>query len=362
MRRSLPVLALALPWLAGCDAERGAAAGAPAGAPPVIQETWLSPRDRTDNVDSPAVWHGPAGQHWLVSTAKSTDVLLVHDAATGTLLRRVGGTGTAPGRFDRPNGIAIAGDIAFVVERDNRRIQALGLPDFASVGMFGTGELRRPYGVALEPAGAGRYRMWVTDNYGATDVSSPPDHLLGERVRRFDVRVDTVARRVTATAVGAFGDTAGPGVLRVVESIAVDPAFDRLLVAEELEGESRIKVYTRDGRFTGQVIDRGLFPNQAEGIQLYACGDTAGYWVATDQDLVVSMFHVFQRGSLEHVGSFRGAVTRNTDGIALSQRSFGAFGHGAFYAVHDDRGVAAFSWGAIADALRLRKDCGRAGG
>jgi len=36
---------------------------------------------------------------------------------------------------------------------------------------------------------------------------------------------------------------------------------------------------------------------------------------------------------------------------------FGPFSTGAFYAVHDDGNVAAFSWTAIAGALGLRKDC-----
>ncbi len=129
-------------------------------------------------------------------------------------------------------------------------------------------------------------------------------------------------------------------------------------MAEELETASHIKVYSLDGRFTGEIIDSGLFPHQAEGIILYACGDTSGYWVTTDQGMAVNTFHVFDRQSLAHLGSFRGAQTLNTDGIALTQRGFADFPSGAFYAVHNDGNVAAFSWAAIADALGLRKDCG----
>jgi 3-phytase len=66
---------------------------------------------------------------------------------------------------------------------------------------------------------------------------------------------------------------------------------------------------------------------------------------------------VFGRRTLAHRGSFRGPTVRNTDGVALTQTSFGPFSAGAFYAVHDDGNVAAFSWSAIADALGLRKDC-----
>ena len=59
----------------------------------IIAETFLTERRRVDNVDSPAVWHGPGGRHWLVSTAKSAHQLLVHDAANGKLIRRVGNPG-----------------------------------------------------------------------------------------------------------------------------------------------------------------------------------------------------------------------------------------------------------------------------
>jgi 3-phytase len=329
-------------------------------APARLTEAWQTERDTLDNIDSPAVWHGPDGQHWLLSTAKTTDVLVVNDAATGKELRRVGGPGTAPGRMERPNGISVIDDLAMVVERDNHRVQVFRLPGFTPVGIFGESLLKMPYGIAVYPGGEpDSYVVFVTDNYEMADESVPPDSLLGRRVRQFHVALD--AKRLKAEPTAAFGDTSGPGVLKVVESIAADPPNNRLLIAEELETASHIKVYTLDGKFTGRTIDSGLFPNQAEGIILYACGDTAGYWVTTDQGMTANTFHVFDRQSLAHLGSFQGAATLNTDGIALTQRGFAEFPSGAFYAVHNDGNVAAFSWAAIADALSLRKDCGLPG-
>jgi 3-phytase len=325
-------------------------------APAQLAEVWQTTRDTLDNIDSPAVWHGPNGEHWLLSTAKTTDVLVVNDAATGKELRRVGGPGTAAGKLERPNGIVVIDDLALVVERDNHRVQVFRLPAFTSAGVFGDALLRKPYGLAVYPAGQpDSYVVYVTDNYEMPDESVPPDSLLGQRVRQFRVAVGTSG--VKAEEVAAFGDTSGPGVLKVVESIAADVPNNRLLIAEELETASHIKVYTLDGKFTGQVIDSGLFPHQAEGIILYTCGDNSGYWVTTDQSMEVNTFHLFDRQSLAHVGSFRGATTLNTDGIALTQRGFAGFPSGAFYAVHNDGNVAAFSWAAIADALALRKDC-----
>ena len=76
------------------------------GGPPTarLQEVWQTERDTLDNIDSPAVWHGPDGQHWLLSTAKSTDVLVVNDAATGKELRRVGGRARRSASWIGPTG------------------------------------------------------------------------------------------------------------------------------------------------------------------------------------------------------------------------------------------------------------------
>lgn len=346
----------------GCGRTTPPAGGAPTGVPAPVQlaEAWLTQRDTLDNVDSPAVWHGPEGQHWLLSTAKTTHVLLVNDAATGAAIRRVGGPGRGAGQLQRPNGIAVIDDLALVVERDNHRVQVFRLPEFTSLGTFGDSLLRLPYGLTVFRDGqAGAYVAYVTDNYEMPDEGVPPDSLLGQRVRQFRLTVDG---RVAATPVRAFGETSGPGVLRVVESIEADPAHNRLLIAEELEGGSLLKEYTLEGKFTGRLVGEGLFPHQAEGIILYRCGDAAGYWITTDQDLAVNTFHVFDRTTLTHLGSFRGNTTLNTDGIAITQRGYGPFPQGAFFAVHNDGNVAAFSWAEIADALKLRKDCGEAAG
>ena len=115
--------------------------------------------------------------------------------------------------------------------------------------------------------------------------------------------------------------------------------------------------YTLAGDFSGQIISSQYFPNQAEGIALFACTDGTGYWIATDQADYVSTFHLFDRRTLDPLGTFRGKTVRNTDGIALSQKPFGAFTAGAFFAVHDDGNVAAFQWRDIASSLDLMEAC-----
>ena len=319
----------------------------------VVEEAFETERDTLDDVDSPTVWHGPEGQNWVMTTAKATDVILIHDAATGEPIRRLGGTGSGPGQLERPNGVAAIGDLLFVVERDNARIQVFSLPDLESLGTFGEEELVRPYGIAAYLDEQGRVELYITDNYELEEDVIPPDSALGERVEHFRAWVEAGA--LLHEHVRTFGDTTGPGVLRKVETIAVDPANDRVVIAEELEPDSHWKIYDLGGRFS-DVFGRGYFPHEAEGLALYACAD-GGYWIATDQDEETNTFHVFDRVTLEYLGSFTGATTRNTDGVALTQASFGPFPSGAFYAVHNDGNIAAFSWAEIAAALGLRTDC-----
>ena len=178
--------------------------------PVVIGEVFLTERDTIDNVDSPSVWHGPAGEHWILTTAKETDIMLVNDAATGALIRKIGGTGAARGQLDRPNGVAVVGNTMLVVERDNARIQAFSLPALESLGTFGEDQLVRPYGLAAYEAD-GAIELYVTDNYEQSEDVIPPDSLLDERVEHFRVRVSGGA--VDVEHVETFGETSGEGVL-----------------------------------------------------------------------------------------------------------------------------------------------------
>ncbi len=315
----------------------------------IVNEAFETPRSPADNIDSAAVWHGPNGEHWLLATAKEGNRILVFNAATGALVRFTGTEGEGPGQFDRPNGIAVVDDLAFVVERDNERVQVLSLPALESVGVFGDAILETPYGVAIVIAGAGLYDVFITDNFAADTDSE-----LSDRVRHF--RVQAGAGGLRADLVRSFGDTSGPGRLHEVETIAADGESNILLLAEERE-PSTLKVYTLDGVFAGTVLDPIYFPHEAEGIALYQCEGGGGYWIATDQHDDDNTFRVFDRVDLSYLGSFSGSFVRNTDGVALTQVPFGPFPDGVFYAVHDDASLAAFSWKSIAEALGLRRDC-----
>ncbi|ACF13745.1 putative phytase precursor [Chloroherpeton thalassium ATCC 35110] len=319
-----------------------------------IKEDFLTKRNEQDNVDSPAIWNHSESENWIISTAKETDVLLVNDAATGNIIKRVGQSGQKLGEFKRPNGVAVIDDLALVVERDNQRVQLFALPDFKPLELIGADNLKRPYGLTVFASAPNTYELYVTDNYETPDEKLPPANELGERVHHYQFSVEN--GKVTYKLAGVFGDTAGAGVLKTVESIYADPANNTLLVADEHDSEHDLKVYTLDGKFTGTIIGKGIFKQEPEGIALYAADDSTGYWIATDQDYKANTFHIFDRKTFAHLGAFLGEITANTDGVALSQYAFGPFKNGAFYAVHDDGNVAAFSWQTIADSLGLRTD------
>jgi len=322
----------------------------------LVSEAFLTPASPADNLDSPAAWRAPDGRRWVITSAKGTHQLVVFDGDSGVRLRAVGGKGAALGELNRPNGVAVIDDLAFVVERDNRRVQVFALPTFQPLAVFGDDVLREPYGLWVRPMDGG-YEVIVSDNYMSSSNKDVPPPLaeLGQRFKRFQVSRSGDAWQ--GRLIDSFGDTGEQGAVRIAESVFGDVANNRLLIAEEdVAVGTQLREYGLDGRYRGRNIGTGLFKAQAEGMALLQCADGSGYWIATDQYKDRSLFHVFDRRTLEHVGAFAGRVTANTDGVWLDQRSDVRFPRGVFYALHDDQAVAAFDWRDVVRALRL-KDC-----
>lgn len=322
----------------------------------VIDESWISVPSPEDELDSLAVWAPPRGDLWVIATAKSTHRLVVLDGETGARLRTVGARGSALGQFERPNGIAVEGDLVFVVERDNHRVQVLRLPDFQPLAIIGADVLQLPYGVWLRPLAPGRLEMLVTDSFMADFRAGvvPPLPQLDQRVKRFLIDVDGDGA-VHARLAGQFGDTTEQGALRMVESIAGDAANDRLLIAEEdRRVGSTLRDYTLQGRYRGFSLP--VFDADAEGVALWQCQQQAGYWIAVDQ-VAPTLFRVFDRQTLAPAGVFSGRVTANTDGEVLHAAPSRRFPAGVVFALHDDRSVSAFDLGKVSAALHLGHGC-----
>ena len=331
-------------------------------APVTLKEFFFTSRNEAEDVDSPAVWHGPNGEHLLFATAKASHSVGVYDAQNGAFIRRLGGQGHLAGQFNRPNGISVVDNLMLVVERDNRRIQVFSLPDMVSLTSFGSEVLRNPYGLFVQKEDDGEYIVYVTDNYETAEEEVPPPDQLGDRVRVFELAVEgNVAEgELTEDRPSSIGATSGAGVLNIVESIYGDLAHNRLMIGDEYmdaPGGKNIKVYDFAGNFTGETIGDGVFQYQPEGIALYSCDDGSGYWIFTDQGKAANYFHLFDRQTLSFVGTFEGEVTLNTDGVWLSQKALPRFPQGVFYAIDNDGNVAAFSWAEIAGPLGLKTGC-----
>lgn len=350
--RSLALLFSLLILLTACGGERKT--GMPSydseSGFPVLTEAWLAETAAADNLDAPALWLGPNGERWVISACRDSDRLLVHDAETGTLVRAVGVSGSGPGQFSRPNGIAVIDDLAIVVERDNHRLQVFRLPAWTVLGSFGDSALVKPYGIAARRDSSG-YVLYVTDNYETPEGDIPPDTELGARVKMF--RLSVSDRTVTGELLGSFGDTEGDGMLRLVEAICIDTAFGRLLIADEAGEANDIKVYNLDGSFRGTLAGSGVFRYQLEGIALYATSDSSGYYVCADQDVADNTFHLFDRATFEYAGAVRGAGTTNSDGLTVTSAPSPNFPEGQLIAIRNSRGLGAINWRTVADTLRL---------
>lgn len=359
---SARALALLLAACASHSAVAAASANSPHYVPGpkvvTVPEAFVSAETPAEELDSVATWTAPDGHPWVIVTAKSTHRLDVYDGDSGKRLREVGGEGAAPGQFDRPNGIAVAGDHLFVVERDNHRVQVFSLPGFEPLGTFGEKELRSPYGLWINDTEPGELELYVTDSfmYGKRYDVVPPFAELDQRVRRYRVQFDQHGKPMAIDG-GAFGDTREDYALRMVESIVGDPRNDRLLVADEdTRHLSTLREYTFGGKFTGRSLPQDSFAAEAEGVALWTCPDGSGYWIAVDQLAPLTIFHLFDRTTLKPVGSFSGKVTSHTDGVAL-QGPTARFPGGVLYAVHDDKALAAFDLRDIAHGLRIAPTC-----
>lgn len=318
---------------------------------PVIRERFTTERNEKDNVDSPAIWQGSEGQNWLLATAKESNKVIVYDASTGRKITEFGQFGDTIGALSRPNGIAVIDNLALVVERDNHRIQVFRLPDFKPLGFFAENHLIKPYGLSVDSFD-GAYHIYVTDNYETKDEQTPPTKDLDKRVQHYTFSIS--GDSLVAKHIRSFGDTSGQGVLYKVESILLDREMNRLLIADEHELQCNVKVYDINGQFTGQIIPNKYFFYEPEGIVVRTGADeSTGVYIIVDQGKINNTFQVFDRSTLTYIGGFAGKITRNTDGICLTQNSFGDFEQGAFYPVHDDGSVTAISWTDISIVLSL---------
>ena len=318
--------------------------------PASLNESYLTPIELQAELDSPAIYHGPK-ENWLIVTAKHGNRLFVYNAETGEAITTIGSYGSGPEEFDYPNSIWIEENLMIIVERDNHRLQLFHLPDFQFLGFIGENELAKPYGITAVRHSDNQLDIFVTDDKEISDNSLIEIY----KHRIYHWTLDIQENSVTHILKNTFGSTIDPGILYEVESIFPDIKYNRLMIADE--EENVIKVYTIDGIFTGIVLGQGKFIGDPEGITLYQCNDTDGFWIFTDQTSHKNQFYIFDRQSLEYIGAFTMNLTTNTDGIWLTQKPIGTFKSGIFCAVNNDRNVSVLDIEHLKDAMPHLFNC-----
>ncbi|KAG2374443.1 hypothetical protein C9374_010727 [Naegleria lovaniensis] len=331
---------------------------------------------RRDNIDSLVVLN----HQWLITTAKATNSLFVFDAKTGEYLFTKH-LKTGDYEANRPNGITLHKifnkDYLFVTERDGKRVCIVDIEnDFKILYSFGSEILQRPYALdivktekSLGP-NTEHYHVFVTDNYMLQDERGkhkivPPQHLLDKRVQLFEVAVTKKeATQITFEAsyskkIGSITEDVGPssGTLNIVETIVIDEAYNRLLIADE--HELNVKIYNfKSHDFSGETLGMTstpapsdktkcpksfFFEGEPEGFVIFSCQTShparnvkTGFYIFTDQLDKRTKFHIVRRDNLCYVASFMGNVVSKTDGVTIDETL------GIFYAVHNDSVIGTF--------------------
>ncbi|MCC6847328.1 MAG: phytase [Deltaproteobacteria bacterium] len=284
-----------------------------------------------ENVDDPCFWIDPAdaAESLVFVTAKGSGLVEVYTIATGALVA------TIPG-FDRPNNCAVEGDLLITTDVDAGDVKLHHLPDLALVGTFGA-DMTDPEGVDVLTTPAGAQQVYVTDSSDAS-------------VHVYDL------------ATGALVRTFPTGFGAGIEPIMADDRWQRIYVGRGEKEETRgIGWFTPEGALVREFA-ADIFSKDAEGMAVYACGD-GGYFVVSDQKSTATDFEVFDRITLDHIGTFTlkdggGEPTDSTDGLDIFQTPLSGFPDGGLVAcdgcgstLPDEMDVVA--WGRIAATLGL---------
>lgn len=344
-RHALAYVHTAIALFLATVATGGCAVESPSSELRLVSQRWASTGTSYAETDSLTACRLKSGVVRVFATAKDGDRIDIFDGSTGKFVGHHGKSGARVGEFRYPNGIvavelgsrsptahdAQRTPLILVIERDNHRVQAFHPDTLQPAGIFGEDVLTRPYGGAVSYRGDGAF-LYVTD----TDV--PPE----ETVRVFRLRRDNQGQ-IQAQLVRTFGDKDGPGVVHEAESIVVDDKYERILLCDEHANERNVKVYTRDGEFTGRTFGGEHVTREPEGIAIVDT-PTGGYIILTDQQKELTVWHLFDRKTYRHLAAFTGQPrVANTDGICVYQAPLRGFPAGAMFAVHDDADVRAYS-------------------
>ncbi|KAL9657267.1 hypothetical protein ABK040_011487 [Willaertia magna] len=340
-----------------------------------------------DNVDSLIIYK----HNWLIATAKGKNALLIFDAKDGSYLftKYLQSSVNITNQLNlqknhtlmeitRPNGISIYKifnkDYIFITERDGHQISIMDIRnDFKVIYQFAKKDLIRPYALDLytlkKEGNEEKMIVFVTDNYMERDErgklkKTPPIDKLDKRIKVFELiankKEDNEGEVVfQSKLLKTIGDVSKrEAILHVVETVIIDEAYDRLLIADEEVKNIKIYNFTTH-EFNGQLIGDGKdfqFIGEPEGFLIFSCQTKieesrkvkSGFYIFSEQLVEKTKFHIVRRDNLKYVTSFVGNTISKTDGVGIDEYL------DLFYAVHNDSIVGSFKLKEIVNNVILK--------
>lgn len=147
------------------------------------------------------------------------------------LVRSLGGSGTKPGRFDTPLGLAVGGHALYVADTGNGRVQKLSLDGRDARVLGGQDAFVRPMDVEIAKGG----HLWVAD-FGADRLRCIRPG--GEVCRRNDVHLEAPA------GIGIEPDGTLAAALFFGHRVVLRSGKDRLAIGGKGSGPSQFRFPT----------------------------------------------------------------------------------------------------------------------
>lgn len=231
------------------------------------------------------IWNygvGPSTEEIVADPYEGKEVLLNADLVFGT-------TGSEPGQFQRPRGIAIAPDgTLYIADTDNHRIQHLDR-DGTSLHVWGSfadlavgdapgGTFYEPWGIAVGPDGS----VYVTDTWN-------------HRIQKFSPEGEFL------TMWGYFGQAEQLDGFWGPRDVVVDPD-GRVIVSDT--GNKRIVIFGPNGEGIAEFGEEGYDPGQFYEPVGLALDDDGNLYVADTWNQRIQSFEPDGAGSFQPLDSW----------------------------------------------------------
>ncbi|CAI8023541.1 E3 ubiquitin-protein ligase TRIM71, partial [Geodia barretti] len=211
-------------------------------------------------------------------------------SATGQKIHTFGKAnsyGSGDGQFYHPSGIAIRGDLMYVCEQTNKRVQKFSVKERAFISKFGTSgegnnQLSNPLGICIDPEGKvfiadyGNIRIQVFNKDDSFAYSIPcqgnPWGLAFGLQGHLHVAASTLNCIHVFTPDGTLVTSYGSGTIYQPAGIAIDA--EGYIAISEIGGNNRLWIYNPDHTLVHTLYNQ--FKSGGFGI---ACDNNNSFWV-----------------------------------------------------------------------------------